>query len=127
MTTFDWTTAIAEGCTYLASLGNLPPAAAKNPALQAIAVVSLIAGTPIQHTLTPGSTIPVLTIPRYSGRHDLIDDLLAELTTHVAAPTRGNCNRGKSPGGQVCGRGVLTSCGRLGTVPGLVQPTRAPR
>jgi hypothetical protein len=90
MTTFDWTTAIAECCTHLASLGNLPPPAAHDPALQAIAVLSLIADTPIQHALTPDSTIPALTIPRYSGRHDLVDDLLAELTLAAAEPTRGN-------------------------------------
>ena len=36
-------------------------------------------------------------------------------------------NRGKSPGGQARGRGALTSCGRSGTEPGSVQPSRAPR
>lgn len=90
MTTFDWTTAIAECCTHLAGLGNLPPPAAHDPALQAIAVVFLIAGTAIQHALKPDSTVPELTVPRYSGRYDLIDDLLAELTKDVAEPTRGN-------------------------------------
>ena len=38
MTTFDWTTAIAECCMHLAGLGNLPPPAAQDPALQATAV-----------------------------------------------------------------------------------------
>lgn len=90
MTTFDWTTAIAECCTHLASLGNLPPPAVEDSALQAIAVLSLIADTPIRHALTSDSTAPVLTIPRYSGRHDLVDNLRAELTVDVAAPARGN-------------------------------------
>lgn len=97
MTTFDWTTAIAECSTHLASIGNLPPLAVQDPALQAIAVISLIAGTPIQHALKPDSTIPVLTIPRYSGRHDLVDDLLAELTIDVANPTRGDFHKTFSP------------------------------
>jgi hypothetical protein len=97
MTTFDWTTAIAECCTHLVALGNLPPPAAHDPALEAIAVVCLIAGTPIQHALTPDSTVPLLTVPRYSGRHDLVDDLLAELTIDVANPTRGNFHRSFSP------------------------------
>jgi hypothetical protein len=43
MTSFDWTTVIAEGCTHLAGLGNLPPPAARHPALQAIAILSLTA------------------------------------------------------------------------------------
>jgi hypothetical protein len=87
MTTFDWTTAIAECCTHLASLGNTP--AAHDPALQAIAVVCLIANTTIQHALTPDSTIPVLTIPRYSGRHDLVDNLLAEPLSPPPSPPAG--------------------------------------
>jgi hypothetical protein len=95
MTTFDWTTAIDECCAHLASLGNSP--AAHDPALQAIAVVCLIADTPIRHELTPGSTIPVLMIPRYSGRHDLVDDLLAELTLAAAEPARGNSHKVFSP------------------------------
>jgi PcfJ-like protein len=90
MTTFDWTTAIAECCTHLASLGNLPPPTAEDSALQAIAVLSLIADTPIRHALTSDSTAPILTVPRYSGRHDLVDDLLAELTVDVTTPARGN-------------------------------------
>ncbi len=97
MTTFDWTTAITECCTHLASLGNLPPPAAHDPDLQAIAVIALIAGAPIQHALQPDSTMPVLTVTRYSGRHDLVDDLLAELTIEVANPTRGNFHKSFSP------------------------------
>jgi PcfJ-like protein len=93
MTTFDWTTAIAECCTHLAGLGNLPPPVAPDPALEAMAVLSLIADTPIRHALTPDSTIPLLVLPRYSGRHDLVDDLLAELTAAVAAPARGNFHK----------------------------------
>jgi hypothetical protein len=90
MTSFDWSTAIAECCTHLAGLGNLPPPAAQDPALQALAVLSLTADTGIAHALTPASTIPILTIPRYAGRHDLVDDLLAELTRAVARPSHGS-------------------------------------
>jgi hypothetical protein len=93
MTTFDWTTAIAECCTYLAGLGNLPPPAKPDPSLAAIAVLSLIADIQIQHALTPHSTVPLLVLPRYSGRHDLVDDILAELTAAVAAPARGNFDK----------------------------------
>lgn len=89
MTTFDWTTAIAECCTHLAGLGNLPPPAMQQPALQAIAVLWLIADTPIQQALTPDSTIPALAVPRYSGRHHLVDDLLKGLTEAVAEIPRG--------------------------------------
>jgi hypothetical protein len=64
MTSFDWTTAIAESCTHLAGLGNLPPPAAQDPALQAIAVLSLTADSPIGHALMPDSTIPALSVPR---------------------------------------------------------------
>ena len=90
MTTIDWTTAIAECCTHLAGLGNLPPPDANHPALQALAVLSLTANNRIAHALTPASTVPVLTIPRYAGRHDLADHLLAELTEAVARPSRGS-------------------------------------
>src|ERR1700744_1111041 len=106
MTTFDWNTAIAECCTHLAGLGNLPPPTAHDPALQSIAVVYLIAGTPIQHALTPDSTIRVLTIPRYSRRHDLVDDLLAELTLAPAEPTRGNFHKAVSLKGWLRNNGV---------------------
>jgi PcfJ-like protein len=93
MTSFDWTTAIAESCTHLAGLGNLPPPAAQHPALEAIALLSLTADIRIDHALTPDSTIPTLTIPRYTGRHDLVDDLLAHLTADVASPARGSFYR----------------------------------
>jgi len=88
MTIFDWDTAIAETSTHLAGLGKLPPPAAQHPALQAIAVLSLTAGTGIRHQLTPASTVPALSIARYARRHDLVDHLLAELTSAVAAPSR---------------------------------------
>ena len=65
MTTFDWTTAIAECCAHLAGLGKLPPPPAQDPALQAIAILSLTADAEIDHALTPASTMPTLTIPRY--------------------------------------------------------------
>lgn len=97
MTSFDWTTAIAECSTHLAGLGNLPPPAEPDPALEAIAVLSLIADASIQHALTPNSTIPLLIIPRYSGRHHLVDQLLAELTHAVAQPAHGNFNNSFSP------------------------------
>jgi hypothetical protein len=90
MTTFDWNTAIAECRAHLAGFGNLPPPIAQDPALQAIAVLSLTADAKIDHALTPASTIPTLTIPRYAGRHNLVDKLLAELTQAVAAPSRGS-------------------------------------
>ena len=90
MTSFDWTTAIAESSTHLAGLGNLPPPAAHHPALQAITVLSLTAEARIDRALTPDSTIPILTVPRYTGRHDLVDDLLARLTADVASPARGS-------------------------------------
>ena len=93
MTSFDWTTAIAECSTHLAGLGKLPPPAAQHSALQAIAVLSLVADAKIDHTLAPASTIPRLTIPRYAGRHDLVDELLGELTQAVAAPSRGSFHR----------------------------------
>jgi hypothetical protein len=93
MTTFDWNTAIAECCTHLAGLGNLPPPIAHDPAIQAVAVISLIADTPIQHALTPDKTFPVLTIPRYSGRHNLVDNLLTELTLAAAEPACGNFHK----------------------------------
>jgi hypothetical protein len=98
MSSFDWTTAIAECGTHLAGLGNLPPPAAQDRALEAIAVLSLMADTSIGHALIPDSTIPFLTVSRYSGRHDLVDDLLAQLTSAVAAPARGNFHQGFSPG-----------------------------
>jgi hypothetical protein len=88
MTAFDWTTAIAECRTHLAGFGNLPPPAATDPALEAIAVLSLIADTPIRHALTPDSTIPLLTVARYSGRHPLAEDLLKALTGAVAEIAR---------------------------------------
>jgi hypothetical protein len=79
MTTFDWTTAIAECCTHLASLGNLPPQEIDEPALQAIALLSLVADTCVDHALTANSTHPKLRISRYTGRHDLVTDLLTDL------------------------------------------------
>jgi hypothetical protein len=88
MTVFDWDTTIAETSTHLAGLGKLPPPLAQHPALQAIAVLSLAPSTGIRHQLTPASTVPALTIPRYAGRHDLVDDLMAELTSAVADPSR---------------------------------------
>jgi hypothetical protein len=90
MTTFDWTTAIAECATHLAGLGKLPPPDAQHSALQAMAVLSLVADAKIDHTLTPASTIPTLSAPRYAGRHGLVDKLLGELTQAVAAPGRGS-------------------------------------
>jgi hypothetical protein len=90
MNTFDWTTAIAECATHLAGLGKLPPPDAQHSALQAIAVLSLIADAKIDHALTPASTIPTLAIPRYAGRHDLVDELLGQLTLALAAPCRGS-------------------------------------
>jgi hypothetical protein len=97
MTSFDWNTAIAEYCTHLAGLGKLPPREIECPPLQAIAVLCLLAGTPIDHALTPDSTRPVLTVSRYTGRHDLADRLLAELTEAVTAPARGSFFKGFSP------------------------------
>jgi hypothetical protein len=97
MTTFDWNTAIAECCMHLTGLGNLPPPKIKGSILQAIAVLTLVANTPIEHALTPDSTTPVLTISRYTGRHDLVDHLLTELTEAIAAPTRGSFFKGFSP------------------------------
>jgi hypothetical protein len=87
MTIFDWDAAIAETSTHLAGLGKLPPPAAHHPALQAIAVLSLAAEAGIQHALTPASTMPALSIARYTGRHDLVDHLLAELNRLVAGPS----------------------------------------
>ena len=88
MTIFDWDTVIGETSTHLAGRGKLPPPAAQLPALQAIAVLALAAGTGIRHQLTPASTMPALSIARYAGRHDLVDNLLAELTSTVARPSR---------------------------------------
>jgi PcfJ-like protein len=93
MTSFDWNTAIAESRTHLTGLGKLPPPAAHDPALQALAVLSLTADAKIDHALTPASTIPTLTIPRYAGRHSLVDQLLAQLTRAVAEPSRGSFHR----------------------------------
>jgi hypothetical protein len=90
MTTFDWTTAIAECRAHLAGLGKLPPPVDHDPALEALAVLSLAADAKIDHALTPASTIPTLTIPRYAGHHCLADGLLAELTRTVAEPSRGS-------------------------------------
>jgi hypothetical protein len=90
MTTFDWNIAIAECSTHLAGLGKLPPPAAQHTALQAIAVISLLADAKIDHTLTPASTTPTLTIPTYAGRHDLLDELLGQLNQAVASPSRGS-------------------------------------
>lgn len=90
MTSFDWTTAIAECCTHLAGLGHLPPPAAQHPGLQAIAVLSLTAEARIDRALTPDSTIPILTVPRYTGCNDLVDDLISHLTEDVASPARGS-------------------------------------
>jgi hypothetical protein len=93
MTALDWTAAIAGCCTHLAGIGNLPSSAAKHPALAAIAVLSLAADASIDHALTPDSTIPNLTIAQYTGRHDLVDDLLAHLTNDAASPARGSASR----------------------------------
>jgi hypothetical protein len=106
MTTFDWNTAIAECCTHLAGLGKLPPPATHDPALQAIAVLSLTADAKIDHTLTPASTIPTLTIPRYAGRHNLLDRLLAELTRAAAEPSRGSFHRAFSPTNWIAEHGL---------------------
>ena len=90
MTTFDWITAIAERAAHLARFGNLPPPAAQHSALQALAALSVTAAIDIQHALVPDSTMPVLAIPNVTGRHDLVDALLGELTQAVAAPSRGS-------------------------------------
>jgi hypothetical protein len=87
MTVFDWNTAIAETSTHLAGLGKLPPPTAQHPALQAIAVLSLAAEAGIHHQLIPASTMPALSIARYAGDHDLVDNLLAELSRLVAGPS----------------------------------------
>ena len=97
MTSFDWNTALAEHCTHLAGLGKLPPREIECSPLQAISVLCLLAGTPIDHALTPDSTRPVLTVSRYTGRHDLADHLLAELTEAIAAPAYGSFFKGFSP------------------------------
>jgi PcfJ-like protein len=106
MTSFDWTTAIAESCTHLAGLGNLPPPSLQHPGLQAIAVVSLIAATPIKHALAPASTIPVLTIARYSGCHELVDNLLAELAQAASEPARGNFHKAFSASNWLSNNGL---------------------
>jgi hypothetical protein len=85
MTTLDWNTAIADCRAQLAAIGNLPETA-QDHALEAIAVLCLVAAAPIDHALQPDNTLPVLTVPQYAGRHDLAGDLLAHLAA-AACPT----------------------------------------
>lgn len=89
MTTITWQCAITERCKHLAGLGKLPPPLARDPALRAIAVISLLADAEIHCTLTPESTAPQLTIPAYTGSDKLVAELLAQLTQAVASPCRG--------------------------------------
>jgi hypothetical protein len=90
MTTFDWITAIAERAAHLARFANLPLPAAQHSALQALAVLSITADIDIEHALVPDSTMPILAIPHATGRHNLVDELLGELTQAAAAPSRGS-------------------------------------
>ena len=80
MTMIDWTTEIAKRCSHLAGLGKLPPPVAQHSALQALAVLSIAADIDIEHALTPDSTMPILAIPTVTGRHDLADEFLGNLT-----------------------------------------------
>ena len=90
MTIIDWTTEIAKRCSHLTGLGKLPPPVAQHSALQALAVLSITGDFGIEHALTPDSTMPILATPSVTGRHDLVDELLGELTLAVAAPSRGS-------------------------------------
>ncbi|MGA8756001.1 MAG: hypothetical protein WB611_06670 [Stellaceae bacterium] len=90
MIIIDWTTEIAKRCSHLAGLGKLPPPIAQHSAFQALAVLSITTDNAIEQALTPDSTVPILAIPNSTGRHHLVDKLLAELTPAVAEPSRGS-------------------------------------
>ena len=77
---------------HLAGFGNLPPPLAQHPALEAIAIVSLVADLGIAHDLIPDSTLPRLTIAgrQSQNHHPLVDQLLNNLALAIAAHTRGN-------------------------------------
>ena len=90
MTMIDWTTEIAKRCSHLAGLGKLPPPVAQHSALQALAVLSIAADIDIEHALTPDSTMPILAIPTVTGRHDLADEFLGNLSEAVARPSQGS-------------------------------------
>ena len=89
---FDWPNAIALRTAHLAGFGNLPPPLAQHPALEAIAIVSLVADLGIAHELIPDSTLPHLAIAERQSQnhHPLVDQLLNNLALAIAAPTRGN-------------------------------------
>lgn len=89
MTTVDWHSAIAERCKHLAGLGKLPPPSVQDPALRAVAVLSVMAETDIRHALIAASTRPSLTVPAYTGSDPTVDDLIAKLIDTVSAPSRG--------------------------------------
>ena len=80
MTTTKWNSAIGARIKRLARLGKLPPHAARHAALRAIAILSLAADAGIRHRLMPASTEPLVALPAHTGRDEVVQDLLAELT-----------------------------------------------